>query len=98
MLLPMSRAPLLAALASALAFAPPAARPEGPQGGPEQAAPGRSAPGLAPLLADLDASYAKRDDPAQLARHKETLAEAEKMAPGDYEVLWRAARLQFWLA
>jgi hypothetical protein len=93
--LPMVRACLLAALAPALAFAQPAARPDGarPEGATRAAA-----PEVAPLLAELDASYARRDEPAQLAAHRARLAEAQKLAPDEYEVLWRAARLYFWLA
>jgi hypothetical protein len=92
MVLPMTRACLLVALAPALAIAQPAARPDGAgPGGPEAAQ-------LSSLLADLDATYARRDDPAQLAAHRARLAEAQKLAPNDYEVLWRAARLSFWLA
>ncbi len=53
---------------------------------------------LAPLLAQADTSYTRRDDPAQLTAHRAQLAEAEKLAPNDYEVLWREARLYFWLA
>ncbi len=59
---------------------------------------GSPSPALAPLLAEIDASYARRDEPAQLTAQRERLAEAEKLAPGDYEVLWRLARLHVWLA
>jgi hypothetical protein len=98
MVLPMSRAFLLAALAPALAVAQPAPRPDGPPREPA-ANERRAAPGdLAAILAEVDATYARRDDPAALARQRERLAEAEKLAPNDYEVLWRLARLQFWLA
>jgi len=101
MLWPMSRALLLAALAlaPALAIAQPAARPDAAQHAPEetgaQAAP---SPQLASLIAEIDATYARRDEPAQLATHRARLAEAEKLAPNDYAVLWRLARLNFWLA
>jgi tetratricopeptide (TPR) repeat protein len=98
MVLPMARPLLLAALASALAFAPPVARPQGPQGGAAQARGGPAPAALAPILAEIDASYVKRDEPGQLAIQRARLADAEKLAPGDYEVLWREARLQFWLA
>jgi tetratricopeptide (TPR) repeat protein len=50
------------------------------------------------LLAEADRLYAKRDDPAALAELKASLAHAEQVAPKDYEVLWRQARLNFWLA
>jgi hypothetical protein len=97
MLLPVTRG-LLLAFAPALALAQPVPG----SGEASQQAPG--GPGaerraeLEPLLRELDASYARRDEAAQLAAHRAQLAEAEKRAPGDYEVLWRAARLYFWLA
>lgn len=80
-----------------------ASAPPLPAGEPSSGAPaGGTAPGarrdLRALLAELDATYERRDDPAQLARHRALLAEAEKLAPDDYEVLWRTSRLYFWLA
>jgi tetratricopeptide (TPR) repeat protein len=63
-----------------------AARPDAPQ------------QDLGPLLSEVDAAWPKRDDPATLAALRARLAEAEKAAPGDYGVLWRLARLHFWLA
>jgi hypothetical protein len=93
----MTRACLLAALAPALAIAQPAVRPEGAP--PTALAGGAAAPKeLAPLLAEIDATYERRDDPAQLALHRTRLAEAQKLSPDDYEVLWRASRTHFWLA
>jgi hypothetical protein len=94
----MSRALLVAALASALAPAPARAAP--PPEAAQQAPRTTPAPpeGLGRLLADVDASWARRDDAAQLAAHRARLAEAEKLAPGEYEVLWRLSRLHFWLA
>lgn len=92
----MTRAILLA-LAPLLAVAQPTPQPEASQQAPATPGAERQAD-LAPLLRELDASYARRDDPAQLAAHRARLAEAEKQAPGDYEVLWRVARLNFWLA
>jgi tetratricopeptide (TPR) repeat protein len=63
------------------------------------AAPAVEAPrDVAALLARADAAYARRHDPAELAAVGKTLEEAERLAPDDYEVLWRLARLQFWLA
>jgi tetratricopeptide (TPR) repeat protein len=53
---------------------------------------------LAALLADIDATYARRDEPEALAQHRTRLADAEKLAPDEFEVLWRIARLHFWLA
>jgi tetratricopeptide (TPR) repeat protein len=53
---------------------------------------------VAELLTRADAAYARRFDPAELQAVGKALEEAERLAPGDYEVLWRLARLQFWLA
>ncbi len=98
MLWPMSRVFLLAAIAPALTIAQPA-RPDAPQQQTAQPrAEGAPPAQLAALISEIDATYARRDDPAQLAAHRARLAEAEKLAPGDYDVLWRAARLYFWLA
>jgi hypothetical protein len=53
---------------------------------------------VAALLEEADAAYARRDEPAQLSILKARLAEAEKLAPGDFAVLWRLARLNVWIA
>jgi len=66
-----------------------------------QATPAAASPpvqGLADLLAQADAAYARRDEPGALDAIREKLGEAERLAPGDYEVLWRQARLQFWIS
>lgn len=67
------------------------------------ASPARSAestappnPALGPLLARADAAYAVRDEPGKLEEVQAALAAAEKLAPDDYGVLWRLARLDFW--
>jgi tetratricopeptide (TPR) repeat protein len=39
-----------------------------------------------------------RDEPGKLDEVRATLDEAGRLAPGDYGVLWRQARLQVWLA
>lgn len=63
------------------------------------AAPAVEAPrDVASLLARADSAYERRSDPAELAAVGKALEEAERLAPDDYEVLWRIARLQFWLA
>jgi tetratricopeptide (TPR) repeat protein len=54
--------------------------------------------GIRALLARADVAYARRADPDELAECGAALEEAERLAPDDYEVLWRLARLQFWLA
>ncbi len=46
----------------------------------------------------LDALHARRDDAALLKELEARLAEALKRTPGDYEVLWRAARARSWAA
>jgi hypothetical protein len=92
----MSPALLAAAFAAALATAPPDPSTGGTAQAPRAAA---AAPeGLKPLLAEIDATWDRRDDAAQLAAHRARLAEAEKRAPDHYEVLWRLSRLNFWLA
>ena len=47
---------------------------------------------------ESDEAYAHRDDPAQLAIVQARLAEAAKLAPADYGVLWRLARVEVWRA
>ena len=74
---------LLCALA-----APAAARAQPPPGSPEVAA----------LLQQADDAYARRDEPGALDEVRTTLEQAERLAPEDYEVLWRLARLGFWAA
>jgi len=98
MLLPMARF-LLFAVVAALA-APPSilAQPAPLPDAPRQAAPNPSAADVSALLADADRTYERRDDPAALVAHRARLADAEKLAPNDYEVLWRLARMYFWLA
>jgi hypothetical protein len=76
-----------AALAAAPAPAPDASRQPSAGGG-----------NVAALLEEADAAYAKRDDPAQLATLRAKLEEAAKLAPDEYDVLWRLARLYVWLA
>lgn len=95
----MIRAALLAALlAPSLALAQTAARTE-PTGQPPsaQTAAGGGEP-VAALLAEVDATWPRRDDPAALATQHARLEEAMKRAPHEYGVLWRVARLYFWLA
>ena len=55
-----------------------------------------SPPALAALLARADAAYTARDEPGKLDEVDALLVEAEKIAPGEYGVLWRQARLLFW--
>jgi len=58
-----------------------------------------ASPGDLPsLLADADAAYAARDEPGRLEELTAKLDEAEKLAPEDFEVLWRKARLLVWIS
>jgi hypothetical protein len=91
----MIRTPFLA-LIPALALAQPAPQPDAAQQAPAARPEQRSA--LAPLLREVDETWARRDQPGQLDAHRARLAEAEKLAPNDYEVLWRQSRIHFWLA
>jgi tetratricopeptide (TPR) repeat protein len=49
-------------------------------------------------LAEVDAEWPRRDQPGVLDAVKAKLEAAEKRAPDDYGILWRQARLYFWLA
>ena len=40
----------------------------------------------------------RRDDAAALAEEKKLVTESLARAPGDFEVLWRAARFYFWMS
>ena len=87
----MSRATLLAVLAALPTLAPAQAPPPG------VGTAGRAAD-VASLIARSDAAYPRRDEPGVLDEVRRPLEEAERLAPGDYDVLWRLARLEFWLA
>ncbi len=58
------------------------------------------APGKAPqaLLAEIDGSWKERDAPGAVDAMSKKLGEALKQWPDDYEVLWRIARHDFWIA
>jgi tetratricopeptide (TPR) repeat protein len=55
-------------------------------------------PDVAALIARVDAAWGERDQPEQLAEVTSALDEAERLAPDEYEVLWRRARLGVWLS
>jgi len=74
----------LALLIAALEAAPAAA-----------AEPQEPVEGLLPLA---DALYARRDEPGAQEELSKLLARAAERAPGDYQVLWRRAQLQFWIS
>lgn len=87
---------LLAALLAPGADPAPAPGTAAPR--PASAAePGASGAAGGPL-AEVDAEWPRRDQPGVLEALKAKLGAAEKRAPGDYGVLWRQARLYFWLA
>jgi hypothetical protein len=76
--------------APAPAAAPAAATPVTASSGPSDAA--------AKLLASSDAAYLRRDEPGQLEILKSSLDQAERLAPDDFDVLWRISRFYFWTA
>jgi hypothetical protein len=48
-------------------------------------------------VSEIDALFARRDQPAAERALTAKIAEALRAAPEDYEVLWRAARFSVWL-
>jgi hypothetical protein len=85
--------PAVRAEAQAPAASPPVAAAAAPV-----AAVSPPSPELAALLAEVDAAYAIRDQPGKMDASLAAAAKAEKLAPSDYEVLWRMARHWYWLA
>jgi tetratricopeptide (TPR) repeat protein len=73
--------------------ATPAAEP-----GPVPAQPEAAASELGNLLARADAAWADRDQPGQEEALAAALDAADRLAPGNYAVLWRQARHLGWLA
>jgi tetratricopeptide (TPR) repeat protein len=67
---------------------------------PSTAAPATSPQpdGLAAALARADAAWKERDAPGALGELQAALDEAARLAPGDYGLLWRQARLTTWQA
>jgi hypothetical protein len=53
---------------------------------------------VAALLAQADDAYAHRDEPGRIEAMREALDRAEKASPNDYGVLWRQARMYFWIS
>lgn len=88
----MTHALRLPLLAAALSFATPARA----QGTTPAAPPPSSGSDLKTILARADAAWPRRDQPGELERIRADLAEAERLAPDDYGVLWRLSRLYFW--
>jgi hypothetical protein len=94
------------AFLSLLLLFPPVAKAQSP-GAPAAAAPAPAASTaaavpaagtLAALLAEIDANWVIRDQPGKMDVDLALLQKAEKLAPNDYEFLWRMARHYYWLA
>jgi hypothetical protein len=69
--------------------------------GPDAKPPTATAVATAPLgqiLARVDDLHKRRDDRAALTEEQSLVQGAVARAPQDYEVLWRAARVDFWLS
>ncbi|MEO8214617.1 MAG: hypothetical protein ABI560_15550, partial [Myxococcales bacterium] len=49
-------------------------------------------PAATDILGRIDGLHRRRDDPGALAEETKLVAESLARAPGDFEVLWRAAR------
>jgi hypothetical protein len=93
--LPMLALLLLAALAAPAAEPVSGSPPAPPREGAAET--GRR-PAADPSLAEVDAEWPRRDQPGVMADIQAKLGAAEKRAPDDYGVLWRQARLHFWVA
>ncbi len=67
-----------------------------------QAQPGETSPPggeeVAGLIARADEAYRRRDEPGRLDEVRRELEAAQKLAPGDYDVLWRLSRYYFWVS
>jgi hypothetical protein len=76
------------------------ARAQAPGAPPSPAAPQAAPPSaeLAALIAEIEANWVIRDQPGKMDLDLALLQKAERIAPGDYEVLWRMARHWYWLA
>ncbi len=86
----------VAALAAPALALGQAAAPSTLSAAPPQAAAAAKAPRA--LLDEIDALYKTRDAPGALDAMGAKLGEAVKQYPGDYEVLWRIARHDFWIS
>lgn len=53
---------------------------------------------VAALLARFDEEWPRRDSPQALAAARAALDQAEKLAPEEFEVLWREARYLAWVS
>lgn len=90
---------VLAALAApALAFGQASPPAEAPREAPPQGAAVGAAKAPQAFLAEIDRAYVNRDATGAMDAMGAKLGEALKQYPQDYEVLWRAARHNFWLS
>ena len=55
-----------------------------------------AAPSLEAIYARADAAFHDRDQPGKMDEVDAALAEAARVAPGDYGILWRESRQYFW--
>lgn len=91
--------PLLLALTlAAPSEGSPAAPGAGGGAGRADASVRADASGPASLLAQLDQLYLQRDDAVAMAEGRRLVLQALQSSPGDFELLWRAARFEFWLS
>jgi len=82
-----------------VAAASPATVPTAEPGPAAEAAAHAAPPdGVRAAIARVDALWGERDAPGRLDEIRADLAAAERKAPDDYDVLWRLARLDFWMA
>jgi hypothetical protein len=70
---------------------------QGPQGGTESQKP-PTGPELHEILSRIDALHKRRDDGAALAEEQQLVKASVGSTGNDYGVLWRAARLYFWMS
>jgi hypothetical protein len=92
--LALAQAPTPAPATPGTSPAPSAA----PAGAKAELAAAPSSPEVAKLLAEADKLWPDRDAPGSMDAIKAKLDQAEKLAPGDYGVLWRLSRWYFWIS
>jgi hypothetical protein len=70
----------------------------GPDARPPAAAPVSASAPLGQILARVDELHRRRDDRAAFTEEQTLVQAALARAPQDFEVLWRASRVDFWLS
>lgn len=91
----------LAPILACILLAAPVARAQVPAAAPAAAPAPSAAPSSAELgavIAEIEANWVIRDEPGKMDLDLALLQRAEKIAPEDYEVIWRMARHYYWLA